>query len=184
MLLRSLVIISVFMGATAFAADTYSDEVGVQAGDLVLPGERWVTEFNGYSCDGGQTLTTTPAEYAASNVRFERFSTDRTLRSAITSATFTEDGVVCRYSALVKADLQTATAAITESKAFAPNGGSECAQGKALIDSQLHGASFTFVEHVRPHHLTIQFPFADAANICGGSTVGVDFILKRKIDNP
>jgi hypothetical protein len=181
MLLRSLVILSALMGATAFA----DAEIGVQSGDLVLPGERWVTGFNGYTCDGGQTLTTVPAEYAASNVQFERFSTDRTLRNAITSATFTEDGVQCRYTALVKADLPTQTAQILESKAYAPNGGSECVSGKALIDGQLHGAHFTFNERVRPHHFTMQFAFIDAQNICGvGATaVGVDFILKRKIDN-
>ena len=156
--------------SSAFAADT----------DLVLPGERWLAKFTAFVCEDGNTATKAiPAELAAINVEFGKASTDYSLDNLLIKATFVEDGVVCSYSTLVFADNANKTAALVDSKAFAPNGGSTCANGKATLDALLKFNDYKYL-HGRA---AVYVPVKDAAALCSATstTVGLHFQVLGRV---
>lgn len=149
-------------------------------GDLTLPGERWEAKFTAYVCADGNTQTASvPADFASRKIVFGRATTDMSLDNLLLKATFEENGVVCNYSALVFADNAAWTAKLVESKAYAPNGGSECVEGKAYIDSMLDFNAYKYL-HGRA---AVMIPVADAAAQCGAeaTTVGLHFQVTGKI---
>lgn len=122
---------------TAFASE----------GDLSLPEARWVGKFTAYVCDknGNVKAETAPTALAEKDVVFGTIYTDYSLDNVLIKATFNEDGVACNYSALVFADNAAWTASLVDSKAYAPAGGSECLQGKAVIDSVLKFNKYAYL---------------------------------------
>lgn len=174
MITKVMTLISVVsvLATSAMAAD----------GDLVLPGEKWVAGLDSYICQPFQPSVARPEAYEAMDLQFERLSTDSTLDNVLLVATYKEDGADCRYSAILFADNAAFTVKHLDSKAYAPNGGSTCAAGKALIDSQFAGTvQYHYYGH--PHHIALVLPFADAEKVCGAgaTTIAPDFVLKKRI---
>lgn len=156
--------------SNAFAAET----------DLTLPGERWLAKFSAYVCEDGNTPTSSiPEQFAAINTAFGRATTDMSLDNILLKATFDEAGVSCNYSALIFADNAAWTATLVDSKAYAPNGGADCSQGKAVLDAALKFNNYKYL-HGRA---AIYVPAKDAALQCGAgaSTIGLHFQVQGKI---
>jgi hypothetical protein len=149
-------------------------------GDLTLPGERWLAKFTAFVCGDGNTQTASvPSEFAAQNIVFGKAVTDITLDNYLIKATFEENGVACSYSSILLADNAAWTIKLIESKAYAPNGGSECVNGKAVIDAALNDNAYKYL-HGRA---AIYVPSKDAAALCGegNTTVGLHFQVSGKI---
>ncbi len=148
--------------------------------DLELPGERWLSRFDRYVCDTNAELTEkarTPAALESIRVNFEQLSTDRSLRSLRILATFEEEGVTCRFSALATADIIEKTVKINQSQSFAPAGGSACENGHFLLNRYLGDIKYIYYSH-RPHRVALMMPAEDSAAICPGKdAVGVDFAV-------
>lgn len=150
--------------------------------DLKIPGEKWLGKFTGYVCDAEGEKTAPPVAHSNLNVVFENVVTDATLDNGVIKATFTSNGNVCRYSAIMLADNTAQTITLVESKAYSNTEGVDCSEGKALLDSQFAPVSkYHYYGH--PHHMAIMVDASDAADICGeGATqVGVDFIVSGRI---
>lgn len=151
--------------------------------DLSLPGERWLGKANGIVCADD---TTKPVEKPAAleqfAVTFETMTTDYSLDNGLLKAVFVEDGVSCRYSALLLANNGAKTVKLVNSVAFAAEADASCVNGKAMLDGLLQDN--TYLYWGRPHHITIVIEESNAASACGeGATaVGIDFVLAGKID--
>ena len=155
-------------------------QVHANEGDLSLPGQRWLAKFTAFVCADGNTQTASvPSEFAAHNVVFGQAVTDITLDNYLIKATFEENGVACNYSSILLADNAAWTIKLIDSKAYAPNGGAECVNGKAAIDAALRDNSYKYL-HGRA---AIFVPTQDAAALCGegSSTVGLHFQVSGKI---
>ncbi|MBO9667481.1 MAG: hypothetical protein J7501_11800 [Bdellovibrio sp.] len=149
-------------------------------GDLVLPGERWLAKFTAFVCEDGNTQTASiPADFAAWNVQFGKASTDYSLDNLLVKATFVEAGVTCSYSSIIFADNAAKTAVLVQSNAYAPAGGSDCAQGKAFLDSALKSNTYKYL-HGR---VAIYVPASDAAAQCSAQStaVGLHFQVTGKV---
>jgi hypothetical protein len=166
-----LVLLATLSLSSAFAAPNE---------DLTLPGERWMSKFTAYVCDDGNTQTQTiPADFAAWNVQLATATTDYSLDNLLIKGTFSEEGSVCKYSALVFADNTGKTAKLVDSRAYAIEGTSACANGKAFLDSALAFNNYKYL-HGRA---AIYVPASDAAAQCGAgaTTVGLHFQVTGKI---
>lgn len=164
----------------SFLAALSITSVFATEGYLTLPGERWEAKFTAYVCADGNTQTASvPADFAAKNIVFGRATTDMSLDNLLLKATFEENGVACNYSALIFADNAAWTAKLVDSKAYAANGGSECLEGKAFIDSILEFNAYKYL-HGRA---AIFVPAVDAASQCGAeaTTIGLHFQVTGKI---
>lgn len=149
-------------------------------GDLTLPGERWVAKFTAFVCNDGNTQTASvPADFAAKNIVFGRATTDITLDNLLLKATFEENGVACNYSALIFADNAAWTAKLVDSRAYSADGSSDCAEGKAYLDSMLAFNNYKYL-HGRA---AVYIPVSDAALQCGAeaTSVGLHFQVTGKI---
>ncbi len=146
-------------------------------GDLTLPGAKWFANFTGYVCSPGIQLAEAPANYASLNVKFERMVTDATLDNGLLTASFEESGKECRYSAILFADNAAQTIRFVESKAFAVTDGTECSEGKAVLDSALEYNDYLY--YGRPHNLAIMAP--NAGEYCGSGLVGINFVVGGKL---
>lgn len=138
--MKSILILSTFVVlslTTAFAS----------VGDLTLPDARWVGKFTAYVCDQNGNVKTekAPTAFAEKDVVFGAIYTDYSLDNVLVKATFTEDGVACNYSALIFADNAGWTAALVDSKAYSPTAGSECLQGKTVIDAALKFNKYAYL---------------------------------------
>jgi hypothetical protein len=144
--------------------------------DLELPGERWLAKFDRYVC-GYDAPTNAPAELADLKVVFEKASTDRSLDNALLLASYEQDGVACRYNAILLADNAAFTSRLVESKAYAVNGDGDCSRGKSVLDRNLSANTYLYYGH--PHRLAIMMPVADAEAVCGPgkNTIGVEFVV-------
>lgn len=148
--------------------------------DYVLPAEKWISKFTGFTCGAYGTTVAAPTDMASLNVAFETLTTDSTLDNGLIKATFSVDGKVCRYNAFVLADNDLATVKVTSSKAYAPAADADCAAGKAIIDAALLDNKYLYWGH--PHNLTIMAPVAGAAAVCGGADlVGINFIVSGRV---
>ncbi len=159
-------------------AFTFLTSTILASGDLTLPGERWVAQFNGYVCAAFTDFTPQPQSHQDISVEFETLTTDRTLDNALIKATFVEDGEVCRYSAILFADNAAFTSTLVDSKAYSTNGNSECLNGKALLDSQFQLNDYLYYGH--PHNLSFMLPESDLSGICpaGATHIGANFVVK------
>lgn len=166
---------------TAFALVSITSSFAQDSRDLSLPGEKWLAKFTGYVCAAFTPVVAAPSEHADLKVKFERITTDSTLDNGLIKATFEENGVACRYNAILLADNAASTIRIVESKAYSVADGSECAHGKAVLDAGLESNSYLYYGH--PHNLAIMIPSVGAEAVCGaGSTmIGVNFVVSGKI---
>lgn len=149
--------------------------------DLVLPEqERWLAEFTAYVCEDGNTQTASvPEEFAAFNVKLGRTTTDYSLDNLLVKGTFEQDGATCNYSALLFADNAAWNVKLVDSKAYASAGTSDCAAGKAMLDSKLAFNDYKYL-HGRA---AIFVPAKDAALQCGtgAETIGLHFQVRGRI---
>jgi hypothetical protein len=151
-----------------------------QNGDLVLPGAKWQAKFNGYICAAFGAKVAAPAAFAKFDVQFIDIVTDSSLDNGLIKATFTEEGKACRYNAIVFADNAASTMRLVESKAYATSDNSECAAGKAVLDSAFEANDYLYYGH--PHNLGVMAPVEGAAEICNGSDlVGINFVVSGKL---
>ena len=152
-----------------------------QESDLSLPGEKWVAKFKGYVCAAFGPAVAAPTSFEALKVNFEQITTDSTLDNGLVKATFEQNGSSCRYSALVLADNTAATMRLVESKAYATTGESDCAEGKALLDTALESNNYLYYGH--PHNLSVMAPVAGAEAVCGAGaqSVGITFVVSGRI---
>lgn len=149
--------------------------------DLSLPGEKWVAKHTGYVCNTTVAATAVPSELDAIKVKFERITTDSTLDNGLIKASFEENGIACRYNAIVLADNAASTMKLVESKAYSVAEESDCAFGKAVIDAAL--VSNDYLYYGRPHNLAILIPSASAEAICGSGAqyIGINFLVSGRI---
>jgi hypothetical protein len=147
------------------------------ASDLTIPGERWLAKGEGYRCAAYGTDVVAPTSHSDMNVTFEQITTDRTLDNGLLKASFTENGVECRYSAILLADNAAGTIGLVESKAYSVDGTVDCETGKEVLDNQLEFNDYLYWGH--PHRLTIMIPDASAEGVCGvGAThIGINFVV-------
>src|SRR3989344_910842 len=148
-------------------------------GDLVLNGEKWIASFKNYNCVAFGAEVARPAGHEKFQVSFEKITTVSTLDNGLLKATFVEDGKSCRYNAFVFADNAAATMRLVESKAYAVNGDSDCAEGKALLDSNFESNNYLYWGH--PHNLTVLIPVEGAEAVCGNGFVGVNFVVSGRV---
>ncbi|MDQ3230402.1 MAG: hypothetical protein M3Q07_01165 [Pseudobdellovibrionaceae bacterium] len=141
-----------------------------------------MAKSSGYVCAADTSKTVeSPATLQDIAATFESMTTDYSLDNGLLKATFVEDGVTCRYSALILADNAAKTLKLVESLAFASDEASSCSQGKAMLDGYLAANSYLYWGH--PHHVTVLIEEPNAAAVCGEgtATVGIDFVLAGKI---
>jgi hypothetical protein len=150
-----------------------------QEKDLTLPAEKWGSAFKNYNCTAFGAEIPGPRLHQEKQVQFERLTTDASLDNGLLKATFVEDGVTCRYSALFFADNAAATMRLVDSKAYAPEEGSKCLQGKAMLDAQFASNQYLYWGH--PHNLTVLIPVQAEEDVCGSGFVGVNFVVTGRI---
>lgn len=164
--------------AGAFAALTLTSAFA-NDGDLTMAGERWATKFTSFVCgDGNVEAAAVPTDFAGYNIQLSTMTTDYSLDNYLMKGTFTENGNVCRYSAILLADNAAWTIALVESKAYSAEGTS-CEQGKAVLDSALADNKYAYL-HGRA---AIFAPVAGAEASCGAgaTTVGLHFKVTGKL---
>jgi hypothetical protein len=170
--MKKLIALSLFIISTLGAVEA-------QETDLVLTGEKWIATHTGHICAAFGETVSAPQAFANLNVKFEKITTDSTLDNGLLKATFEEDGITCRYSALIFADNRLATIRLIESKAFASEGKSDCAQGKSILDAAFESTNYLYWGH--PHNLTVMVPVAGATAVCNSELVGVNFVVSGRV---
>ena len=166
-----------FIIATVFAALSLS--AFAQEGDLVLQGEKWIAKFTGYKCAAFGADVARPAALEKLNVVFEKLTTDSTLDNGLVKATFTQDGVNCRYNAIIFADNAASTIRLVESKSYSPEKKSECNEGKVVLDAALESIDYLYWGH--PHNLTRMAPVEGAEAVCGNGLIGFNFVVAGRV---
>ena len=152
-----------------------------EVGDLTLPDARWVGKFTAYVCDqnGNEKTEIAPTAFAEKNVVLGQVFTDYSLDNVLLKASFTENGVACNYSALLLADNAKWTASLVDSKAFAPVSGSECLEGKAVIDAALKFNKYAYL-----HGRVVIFAEIFGSEVScgeGATTTGLHFQATGKL---
>lgn len=154
-----------------------------QAGDLVLPGEKWLATFDKYICAAFSPAVSRPSALDAFDVKFEQVTTDSTLDNALLKASFVEQGVECRYNAILFADNAAQTFSFVQSIAYAPsitNGSAYkvCNAGKAMLDAAFQAGPYLYYGH--PHNVAFMLPGVGAEQICGNGSeaIGANFVVK------
>lgn len=168
-----------FIGLSLFVL--LSTSAFAQDGDLVLQGEKWVAKFKHYVCSENGVGVEAPAAFKKLNVVFEKITTDSTLDNGLIKATFTENGVDCRYSAIVLANNDLKTIKLVESKAYAPaNAEASCSEGLAVLDEAFRDNKYLYFGH--PHNLAVMAPVEGAEEVCQGSAhVGITFVVSGRV---
>lgn len=169
--LFSAVLAALLLAPAAFASDE----------DLKLPGEKWLAQFDKYICAAFGPAVERPEGFEELGVEFLQMTTDSTLDNGLLKATFEEDGVQCRYSALLFADNAASTIRLVESKAFAPTSTTKCEVGRERIDQALEMNDYLYYGH--PHNLAIMAPIVGAGHVCGPNAklIGINFVVKGRI---
>lgn len=164
-------LLALVFSSTLFAAD----------GDLTLPGERWLAQFNGYICAAFTSFVEKPASHSEIQVQFESIKSDHSLDNILLKGSFTEGNTECSYTAILLADNAASTAKLVESRAVALDAGGSCEEGKRLLDSQLESNDYLYYGH--PHNAAIMLPDATAKEVCGESAthIGINFVVKGLI---
>lgn len=151
-----------------------------QDGDLVLAAEKWQAKFTDYKCVEAGPSVSAPSAFAKINLVMEKMTTDSTLDNGLIKASFKNNGVECRYSAIVLADNDLKTIKLVNSKAFAPAKNGSCDEGKAVIDAALADNVYLYYGH--PHNLAIMVPVVGADSVCQGAThVALNFVVAGRI---
>lgn len=148
-------------------------------GDLVLPGAYFGALYDRLICDSFEEVgVNTPTALAARDVRIEKLLGDRMLIQFLVAANFRQDDSECRYSMILTRARNNALVR-TESKAFALDGTSDCAQGKAELDSLFSGRlPFTYTKNpIRFVALKITSP--TAPEVCGETAHHFRVVFER-----
>ena len=170
-----ILFLSILSASSSFAA----------AGDLVLPGEKWIAKFDKYVCAAYGQAVARPQSLEQFKVTFEQITTDSTLDNALLKASFEENGKPCRYNAILFAENTAQTSQLLQSIAFSPNGGPttyrDCIAGKAVLDNALLNNKYLYYGH--PHNLALMMPGVGTEAVCGEGSfaVGANFVVKGKI---
>jgi len=153
-----------------------------QAGDLTLPGERWLATFDKYVCAAFGESVTRPQALERLNATFEQLTTDSTLDNVLLKATFEENGKTCRYNAILFADNAAQAYTLVQSIAYDPAGGGssyrDCGAGKAVLDGALSGHKYLYYGH--PHNVALMMTGVGAEAVCGSGApvIGANFVVK------
>ena len=153
--------------------------------DLELPGEKWVGSFDKYICQAFAEEVDAPTVLKDLQVQFENITTDSSLDNALLRANFIDDGVECRYNAILFADNDAQTVELVQSIAFNKAGGAstyrDCAKGKAVLDQALQSNDYLYYGH--PHNLAIMAPGLGANAVCGEGAefIGINFVVSGKL---
>ncbi|AHZ84128.1 hypothetical protein [Bdellovibrio bacteriovorus] len=145
--------------------------------DLVLDGERWLAKFTAYVCDDGNTQTATPVDISSRNIIFTTASADYSLDNILLKATYTEGDSTCNYSTLMLADNALWTVSLSQSKAYATSGTSDCSEGKAYLDQLLAKNDYKYL-HGR---VAVYVPVSDAADLCDSDKVGIHIQVTGRV---
>lgn len=165
--------------ASAFAALSLTTAIA-NDGDLTMAGERWATKFTSFVCgDGNVQAASVPVDFAAYNVQLATMTTDYSLDNYLMKGSFQENNVTCSYSAILLADNAAKVIRLVESRALSTVDGSECAGGKAVLDSALADNKYVYL-HGRA---AIWANVSGAEASCGANatTVGLHFQVIGKI---
>lgn len=153
------------------------------AGDLTIPGEKWIAKFTGFVCAAFTEPVGAPTEFAKLNVKFEQITADSTLDNALLKATFEIDGKTCRYNSIISADNTAQTYELVQSIAYDVNGTTaaaykDCNAGKAVIDNAFK-ATNKYLYWGHPHNLSFMLPGTGADNVCGAGAefIGANFVV-------
>lgn len=151
------------------------------AQDLTLPGAKWIAKHTDYKCAAFGGSVNPPAAHAKFKVVFENLVTDSSLDNGLLTATYTDKGMVCRYSAIVFADNAASTMRLVQSKAVAlkKRRGDDCLDGKVLLDRSLESNNYLYWGH--PHNLTIMMRVPGAQASCGNDFIGLNFVVAGKL---
>lgn len=153
--------------------------------DLELPGEKWVGSFDKYVCAAFGEEVNAPSVLNDMQVTFETITTDSSLDNALLRANFMENGVACRYNAILFSDNDAQTVELVQSIAFNKAGGAEayrdCVQGKSVLDAALKHNDYLYYGH--PHNLAIMAPGLGASSVCGAEAelIGINFVVTGKL---
>ncbi len=154
--------------------------------DLVLPGEKWVAKFDKFICAAFGPAVQRPEALEKINLSFEKVTTDSTLDNALIRATFEENGVTCRYNAILFADNAAQTSTLVQSIAYVPGGDATtyraCLEGKALLDGAFE-ATNPYLYYGHPHNLAFMMPGVGAEGVCGAgqAAIGANFVVTGRI---
>ncbi len=149
--------------------------VTVNASDLQLDGERWLSKFDAFVCDDGFVAATEePAELTAHKVEFTKLSTDYSLDNVLITATFEENGVKCSYSSLLAANNTAWTVDLVESRALPE---ADCTEGKAALDTILAANDYKYLHGAA----AIFFEFSNSEAACGSSKIGIRFRVSGRV---
>jgi hypothetical protein len=163
----------------ALAAPAFAME-----GDLTLPdGAFFGASFNRLVCDSlDEAGIAAPSSFAKNNVKIEKLLADRMLIQFLIAANFSEGDSTCRYSAIFnRGSHNTITRA--ESKAFALDGSSDCAQGKTELDALLTG-KLSFIHTSNPiRFIGIKVKTPSATEVCGETATFVRMVFERVRNN-
>jgi hypothetical protein len=144
-------------------------------GDLVLEGEKYSARFKHYTCSGFDNRVLPPIEFDDMDLRYEKLATNRAFDTFILVARFNENGAACRYSVILKPDFEANTASAIESKAFAPEGDSDCMIGKEYLDGLTKNFAYDFTEE--PYKIGLKFAVESAADLCGEGATTVSSVF-------
>lgn len=150
--------------------------------DLSIEAPRWASKFDGYICQAFGPKVVSPKAHSNLNVKFESVVTDYTLDNGLLKASFNVNGEVCRYSAILLANNDTAKITLVDSKAYSTTEGVDCSAGKAVLDEQL-APSNDYLYYGHPHNVAIMVESSDAKEICGENAThyGINFVLSGRI---
>lgn len=154
-----------------------------QAGDLTLPGEKWLATFDKFICAAFEGAVDRPAVLEQLSVNFEQITTDSTLDNVLLKATFEENGKACRYNAILFADNNAQVYELVQSIAYDPaaeNGASyrDCTAGKETLDTALAGNKYLYYGH--PHNAALMMTGVGAEAVCGSGAeaIGANFVVR------
>lgn len=169
-----------FLALALIAPQAYAAE-----GDLVLPGARFLANFDRFICnDFSEEGVPMPNSLQGFGLQFDQLQVDGMTVAALITANYEENGQACRYSALLARGARSALN-LKESKAFSADAASSCEAGKAVIDALVAKMTFSVTKPI--NFIGLRVPAVDAS-VCGEDAKGVKIVFARdrsvKLDRP
>jgi hypothetical protein len=169
-----------FLALALIAPQAYAAE-----GDLVLPGARFLANFDRFICnDFAEEGVALPASLEGFGLKFDQLQVDGMTVAALITANFEENGQVCRYSGLLQRGARSSLN-LKESKAFSTGADITCESGKAVIDALVAKMTFSVTKPI--NYIGLRVPAVNA-EACGADAKGVKIVFARdrsvKLDQP
>lgn len=173
------------MKTLLLALALFSSQAFAVEGDLVLPGARFLANFDRFICnDFAEEGVPLPSSLDGFGLKFDQLQVDGMTVAALITANFEENGQACRYSALLQRGARS-TLNRKESKAFSTRADITCEDGKAKIDAIVTKMTFSVTKPI--NFIGLRIPAVDTA-VCGGDAKGVKIVFARdrsvKLDQP